>query len=342
MASPARRIIVIGASSGGLEALQTIAAGLPPDIPAAVCVVLHTAPESPGMLPAILGRRSRLPAVMAETGMRLDEGHIYVAPPDYHVLIEPGVLCVTRGPRENRFRPAIDPLFRSAAQVYGPAAIGVILTGSLDDGTAGLWNIKRLGGVTVVQDPTDALFPSMPASAAAHVEIDYSVGLPQIAPLLGRLAAAPAEEAARVAVPEQVEIEVKIAKEENAIDAGLESISDTSPFSCPECHGVLRQLKDGRPLRYRCHTGHAFSVESLVAAISSGIEDALWNAVRALEEGGLLLEQLATHLREPGHDRPDAEDASASVGARAAELRRQADAVRQIVTLRRELTARDA
>jgi two-component system chemotaxis response regulator CheB len=339
MAAPAKRVIVVGASSGGLEALQTLVNALDPDLPAAVCIVLHTAPDSPGLLASILGRRSRLPVVTADSDMRLESGQVYVAPPDCHLILEPGVLCATKGPRENRFRPAIDPLFRSAAQVYGPAVIGVILTGGLDDGSAGLWTIKRLGGVAIVQDPADALFPSMPASAAAHVDVDYSVPLAQIAPLVGRLAAVPADETKRVTIPEQVDIEVKIAKEENAHDAGLERISDASSFSCPECHGVLRQLKDGRPLRFRCHTGHAFSVESLAAAVNEGIEDALWTAVRALEEGGLLLEGLARHLREPGHARPESD--VGQIVARAAELRRQSEAVRAVATARRELTVRD-
>jgi two-component system, chemotaxis family, protein-glutamate methylesterase/glutaminase len=329
-----KRLVVIGASSGGLEALQIMAAALPPDFPAAICVVLHIAPHSPGLLEAILARAGPLPAVRGQTGLRIQPGHIYVAPPDHHLLVEPGVLRVTRGPRENRFRPAIDPLFRSAAQVYGPASVGVILTGDLDDGTAGLWTVKRLGGVAIVQDPEDALFPSMPRNALQHVDVDVSVRLREIAPLLVRVTAAPAEDRKAAAVPDSMEIEMKIAGEENAVDAGLEQVGEPSPFACPECHGVLLRLKEKQPLRFRCHTGHAFSAESLLAAIDEGIEDALWNAVRALEEGGLLLQQMAANLEEHAHT-----DAVRDLATRAVETRRRAETLRDVATGRRALTA---
>jgi two-component system chemotaxis response regulator CheB len=238
------QIVVVGASAGGLEALRTLVAGLPRNFPAPICVVLHTSPQSPGILDEILQRSGPLPAAQAREFDRLRPGHIYVAPPDHHLLVEPGKLRIARGPKENRFRPAIDPLFRSAAQVFGPGAIGVILTGNLDDGAAGLWAIKRLGGVTVVQDPDDALFPAMPRSAIAHAHgVDYTVGLSQIPPLLTELTAKPVAERAPAAVPEEVEIEVKIASEHNALDSGLERIAVPSPFSCPECHGVLLELR---------------------------------------------------------------------------------------------------
>jgi two-component system chemotaxis response regulator CheB len=189
----AKRLVVIGASAGGIEALRVIAAGLPRDFPAAICVVVHTGADSPAMLDSILSRHGTLPAVSAKSMMRLEEGRIYVAPPDHHLLVEPGTLRVTKGPKENRFRPAIDPLFGSAAQAYGPAAVGVVLTGNLDDGTAGLGAIKRLGGIAIVQDPADAMYPSMPRNAAKYVDVDYSVALSDIAPLLVRVTAGPAE-----------------------------------------------------------------------------------------------------------------------------------------------------
>ena len=182
-----KHIVVVGASAGGIEALRTLVGGLPAEFSAPVCIVMHTAPLSPGVLDNILSRAGRLPASNARMGERLRPGRIYVAPPDCHLLVEPGVLRVTKGPKENRFRPAIDPLFRSAAQVHGPAAIGVILTGNLDDGTAGLWAIKQLGGTAVVQDPQEALFPSMPRSAIEQVRVDHVVPLSDIAPLLVRL-----------------------------------------------------------------------------------------------------------------------------------------------------------
>src|SRR5215210_6092081 len=174
---PGRDIVVVGTSAGGVEALRVLVGGLPADFAGSVFVVMHTAPDSPGVLAQILDRSGPLPAANASNRERIRPGRIYVAPPDSHLLLEPGVVRVTHGPKENRFRPAIDPLFRSAAQTYGPQAIGVILTGGLDDGTAGLWAIKRLGGTALVQDPEEALVDSMPRSALRHVEVDYCLPL---------------------------------------------------------------------------------------------------------------------------------------------------------------------
>ena len=228
-----KRVVVLGGSSGSLEIVRRIASQLPAGLPAAVCVVLHTAPESPGVVPSIIGNTTALPTSSAETGMRLDNGHIYVAPPDHHLVIEPGRLRITRGPKENCFRPAIDPLFRSAGQVYGPAAIGVILSGDLDDGTTGLWALRQMGGVAIVQDPAEALFPSMPSSALRHVTADHVVASARIAPLLERLLEAPADESRRIAVPEPLEVEMKIANEENPADAGLRQATAPSPVCLP-------------------------------------------------------------------------------------------------------------
>jgi two-component system, chemotaxis family, protein-glutamate methylesterase/glutaminase len=310
-----RRIVVIGASAGGIDALRAVAAALPPDFPAPVCVVVHTSPQSPGILHEILSRAGSLPAVSPRNRERLLPGRIYVAPPDCHLLVEPGRLRVTKGPRENRFRPAIDPLFRTAAQVYGPGAIGVVLTGNLDDGTAGLWAIKRL-----------ALYPSMPASALRHVAVDHRVPLAGIAPLLARLTAAALEEPDPAAVPEPIEVEVKIAKEHNAIDAGLQRISEPSSFACPECHGVLLQLKEGGRIRFRCHTGHAYSLDSLLAEIGESIETSMWTTIRALEEGGLLLERMSEHGDAHGGT------TTAELLERGRQWRKQADSIRQLIT----------
>src|SRR3954468_16267399 len=201
---PTNQIVVIGASAGGLEAMRTLARDLPADFPTPICVVIHSAPQSPGMIGEILDRVGPLRATNARNRERLTPAHIYVAPPDFHLVVEPGILRVTKGPRENRFRPAIDPLFRSAAQVYGPGAIGVILTGSLDDGVAGLWTIKRLGGTAVVQDPAEALYSSMPRTAIQQVDVDHVVPIDQLAPLLVRLTAMPLQERLAAAVPEHV------------------------------------------------------------------------------------------------------------------------------------------
>jgi two-component system, chemotaxis family, protein-glutamate methylesterase/glutaminase len=333
------RIVVIGASAGGIEALRSLVAQLPAYFAAPICIVVHTSPQSPGVIHDILNRAGPLSAISARSRERLREGRIYVAPPDCHLVVEPGRVRATKGPRENRFRPAIDPLFRSAAQVYGPAAIGVILTGNLDDGTAGLWAIKQLGGIAIVQDPDDALCPSMPSAALKHVRVDYRVALAEVAPLLVRLTSRPVQEEAETGVPEQIEVEVKIAKEENPVDAGLEVICTPSSFACPECHGVLLQLDEGGRIRFRCHTGHAYSVDSLLAAIGEGIEDSLWNAIRALEEGGLLMHRIAEHLRTHSGD---GKGTARRLMECAEETRQHSETVRKLATEREPLVASEA
>ena len=295
---PKRDIIVIGASSGGIEALRTIVAELPKDFPAAVFVVVHTGPDSPGILHQILTRAGDLEALDPQDGEQIVPGRIYVAPPDRHLLVEPGNVCLSRGPKENRFRPAIDPLFRSAAQVYGPRVIGVILSGGLDDGTAGLWAVKKLGGIAIVQDPNDALFPSMPANALQYVSVDYSVPLKQVAPLLVDLTRAEVKEKERHEMPEHLDIEVKIAKQDPALELDVRELWEKTSYTCPECHGVLLRLKEGGRERYRCHTGHAFSADGLLASLTESVEESLWNAIRIVEETVLLMRHLARHLKD--------------------------------------------
>jgi two-component system, chemotaxis family, protein-glutamate methylesterase/glutaminase len=328
------RIVVIGTSAGGLETLRTLVAALPGDFAAPICIVMHTAPEAPRVLHEILARSGRLPAVSVAKSERLTSRRIYVAPPDCHLVIEPGRVRATKGPRENRFRPAIDPLFRSAAQVYGPAAVGVILTGNLDDGTAGLATIKQLGGIAVVQDPADALFPSMPLSALQHVKVDHQSSLADLPDLLVRLTATPLADAGGFTVPDKVHVEVNIAKEQHPGDAGLEALGTPSPYACPECHGVLLQLEDHSRVRFRCHTGHAYSIESLVADVDEGIDTALWNAIRALEEATLLMRRLGSLLPATSADQ------ATRIARRAEDVRRQSDAIRSIMVGREPLTSK--
>ena len=186
-----QRIVVIGGSAGAVEVLLRVVEALPTNFPAPICVVVHTRSDGPGGVRQLLGARGTMTANEVRNGERLEAGHIYVAPPDHHLLVELITVRLTRGPKENRFRPAIDPLFRSAAQAYGAATVGVVLSGNLDDGTAGLWAIKNVGGVAVVQDPADALFPSMPRSATAHVAVDHVVPAAQLAQLLARIVSEP-------------------------------------------------------------------------------------------------------------------------------------------------------
>jgi two-component system, chemotaxis family, protein-glutamate methylesterase/glutaminase len=293
-----RDIVVIGASAGGVEALRLLVGGMPADYPGSLFIVMHTAPDSPGVLAQILDRAGPLHAVSATNREPIRPGYVYVAPPDVHMLLEPGRMRLTHGPRENRFRPAIDPLFRSAAQVFGPRVVGVILTGGLDDGTSGLWAVKRLGGVAVVQDPDEAFMPSMPLSALGQVEADYTLRLAEMPPVLARLASKSVAEQGGYEMPEELDIEVKIAKAEDALGAGITKLGTPSIFTCPECHGTLLQLKEnGRP-RYRCHTGHAYSSDSLLSELTESVEETLWTAIRTIAESAMLMRHMAEHVRE--------------------------------------------
>jgi two-component system chemotaxis response regulator CheB len=293
-------VIVIGASAGGVEALRNIAAGLPEDFASTVFVVLHLPRGGTSVLPAILARAGDLSASHPVDGEEIKTGHIYVAPPDNHMLIDDGVVRLARGPRENGHRPAIDPLFRSAARSHGTGVIGVILSGVLDDGTAGLAAVKAAGGRTVVQDPADALYAAMPESAIAHVGPEHVVEANGIAPLLAKLAGqAPPEEAPGLAAePEAVLEETLVASDRSASDAPQPG--EPSGFTCPECSGALWEAdEDGVP-RFRCRTGHQYSLETLLTAQSDSIEAALWSAVRALEERSAMLRRIAQRLSSRG------------------------------------------
>jgi two-component system, chemotaxis family, protein-glutamate methylesterase/glutaminase len=332
---PGHDIIVIGTSAGGVEALQAIVRDLPRDLPAAIFVVLHLAPEGSSLLPQILSKAGPLPASPGVDGEAIVPGHIYVARPDYHLLVEPGYVRVTRGPKENRFRPAIDTLFRSAAYAYGPRVIGVVLTGMLDDGTAGLWSVKDRGGLAVVQDPQEASASPMPESALRHVVVDACVPLVKVAPTLVRLAREPAAAEGDYPVSKKLAIETQIAKADRALDTGLMEVGEISPYTCPECHGSLIQLRDGGITRFRCHTGHAFSPSSLLVELTESLEASLWNTLRTFHEGALLLRRLAHHARDQEHD------ALAELAERKAhEAEQSAQSLRDLLT-RQEMLSED-
>jgi two-component system chemotaxis response regulator CheB len=218
------------------------------------------------------------------------------------MLLERGFVRVAKGPKENRFRPAIDPLFRSAAYVYGSRTIGVVLTGALDDGTAGLWTIKLRGGTAIVQDPEEAVIPSMPLSALKAVDVDHEAKISEIAGLLARLTREEAPEAPEFPMEEKRRIanEIRIAEEESALEKWVVDEGDLSPFTCPECNGVLARIREGRVVRFRCHTGHAFSAGSLLASVTESIEQLLWGALRAADEAVLLMNHVAMHCEEAG------------------------------------------
>jgi two-component system chemotaxis response regulator CheB len=297
-----RDIVVIGASAGGVVALKALVKGLPPDLPAAVFVVVHVAPYLRSTLPEILTKAGPLEAVHAHDGESIKRGHIYVAPPDNHLLLASGRIVVRRGPKENRFRPSVDALFRSAAYVFGPRAMGVVLSGALDDGTSGLWSIKRLGGLTLVQDPEEAQHGEMPRSAIEHVEIDRVCSASEMGPLIASLVASPAPKQPPGIADEhrRIGLEVEIAGRDGAFDKGIMDWGEVAPFTCPECHGALVRLKEGPLMRFRCHTGHAFTPSTLLAGISEAVEDTLWQAMRGMEEETMLLEHIASHLQESG------------------------------------------
>jgi two-component system chemotaxis response regulator CheB len=300
---PKRDIIVMGGSTGSFEAFKTIAGGLPKDLEASVFIVWHMAPTVRGILPQVLNVAGPLYASEAADGEKVERGRIYVAKPDHHLLLENSRVRVTRGPKENRFRPSVDPLFRSAAYNYGPRVIGVITSGGLDDGTSGLWTIKHRGGVGVVQDPNDAEIESMPENALREVEVDHVVPATEIADLLVRLSKEEVPMPADGPTPSEREdirtrLEINIAAEKNALKAGVPNWGVLTPFTCPECSGVLTKIVEGGRPRFRCHTGHAFSADSLLAALTESIEDSLWSAIRGVDESIMFLNHLGDHFAE--------------------------------------------
>ena len=293
-----QRIIVMGASAGGLEAIKTIIKDLPPDFDIPIFIVWHMSPDIHGILPQVLNRINRIYAAHAYDKEFIKPNRIYVAKPDHHLIIEDGKMRVTRGPKENRFRPAVDPLFRSAAYVYGNQVIAIILSGALDDGTAGLCTVKRYGGIAVVQDPHDAEVPSMPQNAMHEVEVDYCLPATELANLLVEISQQKLNENSEAMKDAQTKIEIDIAAEENALQKGIFKYGELTPYTCPECHGVLSQLKEGNLVRYRCHTGHAYSSDALITSITENIEDNLYKVIRGMEESILLLNHIGDHLAE--------------------------------------------
>jgi two-component system chemotaxis response regulator CheB len=284
----------MGASAGGVTALKALVDRLPDDLPAAICVVLHVPAGHPSRLPEILNRARTLPAAHAADGERIRAGRIYVAPPDNQLLVSDGFLRVVRGPRENRQRPAIDPLFRSAAQSYGPRAIGVILTGALDDGTIGLKEIKKLGGIAIVQDPNEAETDSMPRSAMEHVNVDFCLPLASIATKLVELAREPLPPMPSAEPPATLEFEIEAdALLPSALADDADRPGRLSGLTCPECHGPLWEIDDGELTRYRCRVGHAFSQQTMMIEQALAVERALWSGLRALEENATLARRLA-------------------------------------------------
>jgi two-component system chemotaxis response regulator CheB len=294
-----RDIIAIGASAGGFEALRTVLHGLPANLPAAVFLVMHVGEVS--QLADLLDRAGPLAVERAKAGARFEKGHVYVAPPGRHLLLHGDHMLLRRGPRENLARPAIDPLFRSAAATAASRVVGVVLSGALSDGTAGLRAIKRCGGVAVVQEPYDALVPSMPLSAVRHVDVDHVVPVARMADLLSRLAREPAGRSPEI--PLDIRLEAAIAAQELADMKVDDMLGVPSRFTCPECHGALWEIEDGEILRYRCHVGHAFAADTVLASQSEEIDRLLGTLLRSHQERAALTWRMAEKERTGGHSR---------------------------------------
>lgn len=294
-----RDIVVMGASAGGIGAMKGVLQGLPSDLPAAVLLVMHVWPTAHSALPEVLGRMTPLPVAHAVDGENIERSRIYVAPPDFHLMVENDRLVVIRGPRENRARPAINPLFRSAAAGCGPRVIGVILSGTLDDGCSGLWAIKRQGGLALVQDPLDAEFSEMPQSAIDAVAVDHLASSTQ----LGRLIDERCRELVAIddSLPEGALPKIR---DDGTKTKGVEMVVDQfasrSVYSCPECNGALWEVKEGGNLSFRCHAGHAYTAKTLRDEQDVLLEQSLWSALRALQESAALDERLATRSDEAG------------------------------------------
>jgi two-component system chemotaxis response regulator CheB len=292
-------LIVVGASSGGIEALKVIVGGLPADLPVAVLVVVHTSPDSPRLLADILNRPGFLPCQYAQDQEVIRTGHIYLAPPNYHLLVEPGRLRVVQGPRENRARPAIDPLFRTAAVAYGARTVGVILSGNLNDGMAGLIAVKRARGIAIVQDPSDALYPSMPQSALGAVEADHVVALSEMAAVWLQVIHQPVPAEATTFLPSEQE-ETYMVREADRGRKRVAAVGPPSAFVCPDCGGGLYEIEEEPLWRFRCRVGHAYTAEVLRAEKAQVLEQALWVALRTLEEKLDLHQRMAKRAAERG------------------------------------------
>ncbi|HWE61871.1 MAG TPA: chemotaxis protein CheB [Chloroflexota bacterium] len=300
---PGHDIVVVGASAGGIEALIEMVSGLPADLPAAIFVVVHQPPSAPGRLPEILSRRGALPAVTARHGLPIEHGRIYVAPPDQHLLVRAGWVELSHGPRENHMRPAVDPLFRTAARAYGPRVVGVILSGTLGDGSTGLMIVRAHGGACIVQDPDEALFGDMPRAALRQAEGASVLPVREMPPALARLTRQQVAEDGRRAMQDDAAEETpRHIEEDIAAQARDERAGHSTMFTCPDCGGVLWQIAGIGQAQFRCHVGHTYAPDTLLAQKSEVLEAALWSCVRMLREKATLTRQLATRARQAGRE----------------------------------------
>lgn len=288
-------IIVMGASAGGVEALMSVVKDLPVDFPAAIFITLHVAPFGNSVLPAVLSRAGWMPAVHPKDFEPIQLGRIYVAPPDYHLLVKRGYIRLTRGAKENGHRPAVDPLFRTAASAYGPQVIGIILSGTRDDGTLGLADIKAAGGIAIVQEPDDAAYGGMPRSAIEKVNVDHTLPVKGIPLLLQQLVHDPIAQEEWSPVPDE---DADVAELEGEEMAAYHHSGVPSGYICPDCGGSLWETEESGMLHFRCRVGHAWSPDGLLEEQAESIEEALWMALRALEEQASLARRIVKNARQ--------------------------------------------
>jgi two-component system, chemotaxis family, protein-glutamate methylesterase/glutaminase len=295
-----RDIIAIGGSLGAIDAMKEICARLPPDLPAAIFVVIHTVSNREHLLAEIFGRAGPLPAHTATDGQPVERGHIYLAPADHHLIVMQGFMRLGRGPRENMTRPSVDPLFRSVAATYGPRATGIVLTGLLNDGAAGVVAIKRCGGTTIVQNPADAIAADMPMGALRAADIDYRAPAADIPRILNRLVGQRVPP--RGDAPADLELEIDIALGGPVAPELMRRLGDPVALSCPACGGVLNEMKDRPPLRFRCQVGHAYTAEAVAAVKEHSVDEAIRVALRIIEERAVLLSKMAREAAQMGRD----------------------------------------
>jgi two-component system chemotaxis response regulator CheB len=289
-----RDIVAVGASAGGVLALRRMLGALPGKLQASLLVTQHMPEEGPNQLERILDNAGPLPAGFAVDGEVLERGRIYLAPPNRHLLLAGDRIGLGVGPRENGFRPALDPMFRSCvASGAAGRTIGVVLSGMLGDGAAGLGALQRHGGLAVIQDPADAENPEMPLNALRHVEADHTCPMEGLGPLVEELVSRPAAES--LPASEELMLEVEIAAHGRATPTPM---GRPSNLVCPECHGALGEIRDGDQLRYRCHSGHAYSAEALGLNMAEDVGRALASALRALQERALFFTRMAENAGE--------------------------------------------
>ena len=309
--SPNIRLVVIGASAGGMEPLLEIIRGLPAQGDYAVLIVQHFPAHADSRMAAILAQETDLTVRAARHELPIEPLHVYCAQPNHHLLVEQGRMLLTRGPRENHWRPSIDALFRSAAFAHRRRVIGVILSGALNDGTSGLWNIKHYGGTTIVQDRREAAFPDMPDSAARYVEIDHELPARRIPIVIQEILSIMKPDNNAHRSNEQHDqltaLEIDIAKGKKALGRGVIAYGRPSSIACPECHGALTEYEEGTMKRYRCHTGHAHTAESLLSGIDENVEKSMWEVMRGIEESQMLSGNMAEMLRKTGQQEMAAE-----------------------------------